>query len=79
MTRHNWIVFESASPFPHETCRDAHTKRAGEVDGPHYRAGARWYTPGFGRDAERNRAHVALMVETWRERGYDVRMYEELR
>ena len=79
MKAHKWLVLISATPFPHETCRDAHEKRAGEVQGPHYSAGARWYTPGWGKGAARNREHLNLIAKTWNDRGYDLRVTEELR
>ena len=77
--KHNWIVLTCVDPLPHETCRDAYAERAGHVIGPHYAAGSRWYTPGWGKNYERNRRHVDLMAATWGDRGYRMVVTEELR
>lgn len=80
--RRLWIVFVTHVPLPHESVRDSHRFPAGATElrsQPHYSAESRWYSAGFGKDAERNRAHVASQVSYWRALGYHVEMMEEMR
>jgi hypothetical protein len=79
MKKKPWIVLVSLDPLPHESCKDSYTRRSGEVKGPHYSAGARTYTPGWGSGAEGRRLHVERQAELWRNLGYRMEILVEHR